>query len=317
MPRRERGRRRLWRWLKLGALCLLLLGGGQACSLRRGARTVTVASSDALEPTLAAQVTITLLREESGCRVVDKTEFGQPWAVRKALESGNVDLAWQYTGQTWHEFMGHDYPISDAGTLHYRVREEDALEDLIWLPYSACDEGLEVMVTADLASEADLITVAHLAEYLSEVESDLCLCTTRDIFYASEGVVGLMRLHGLDADRLTHRLLSLDEALAGLSTGECGWVVVPGTWRGRTSTDLVTLYDAEGYFEHSMLAPVAQETLLQAEPALEQLLSRAARALDRQAMEELTRQVVLEGRDAKAVARQFARQELIGKNEDD
>lgn len=74
------------------------------------AKPVTIATMIDSEGAILGTMMVKLL-EAKGIPVVDRTEFGTPEVLRKALESGEVDLVLDYTGSGQYYHEGNDPAI--------------------------------------------------------------------------------------------------------------------------------------------------------------------------------------------------------------
>jgi glycine betaine/choline ABC-type transport system substrate-binding protein len=128
LPHREPQRwqtRMLSRWMPRIALAWGVALCVGAC--RPDARQripITVASARTPEQMVMGKMTVLALQAE-GYRVSDKTGLGSSSEVRKALTGGSVDICWEYTGDTWKLYLGHDIPIKDPQELYAKVQSED------------------------------------------------------------------------------------------------------------------------------------------------------------------------------------------------
>ena len=79
-------------------------GGGDS-------KQVAVGSKEFTEQLILGQIAIKAL-EEHGFTVIDRTGLAGTEPARVALENGEIDLYWEYTGTAWLVALGHDQPIT-------------------------------------------------------------------------------------------------------------------------------------------------------------------------------------------------------------
>nr|MBA2781753.1 glycine/betaine ABC transporter substrate-binding protein [Rubrobacteraceae bacterium] len=109
-------------------------GGGSASEAAdlSGAE-LTVGSKEFTEQLILGQITLQAL-EAAGATVNDQIGLAGTVAARKALESGEIDMYWEYTGTGWINFLGHTKPIPDSQKQFEAVAKEDlAKNDIKWL----------------------------------------------------------------------------------------------------------------------------------------------------------------------------------------
>src|SRR5690606_31416114 len=105
-------------------------GGGDGEGELAGAE-LTVGSKEFTESHVLGQITLVALENE-GATVQDQTGISGSATVRQALERGEIDMYWDYTGTGWVNILGHtteDVPED----LYAAVAEEDAENGIAWL----------------------------------------------------------------------------------------------------------------------------------------------------------------------------------------
>jgi len=113
------------RLLLVLALVLALIVSGCAGQDVEGKGPIVVGSKIDTEGSLLSQIIILMLRD-NGFEVVDKSQFGPTSVVRKALESGELDVYPEYTGNGAFFFDETDSDVwNDARQGYERVKELD------------------------------------------------------------------------------------------------------------------------------------------------------------------------------------------------
>jgi osmoprotectant transport system substrate-binding protein len=153
--------------------------------------------------------------------VVDKTEMGDAWMVRAALEAGNVDICWEYTGDTWMNHQGHDLPVSNAQELYRRVRDDDALRQITWLLPAPASHTWGLVMAADHATGDQVASIGDLVRYVRTRNPDLTLCAQRPCNNAVERYPWPGASHRpLFADDQV-RFMDMDQGYEAVASGEC------------------------------------------------------------------------------------------------
>lgn len=292
------------------ALCLLLtalaLGGALVgcADAGRGETRIVVAGGDSPEQVLLGALTVEAL-EGLGYRVVDKTSLGSPWVVRRALEAGNVDLWWEYTGDTWMVHLAHDRPIPDPAELYERVREEDAARGITWLPPAPCLHTMGLVMAADEARARGIASIGDLAVHVARVDPFTRVCTPEGLYGLAGGVRGIERVYGVRFNPEYLVYGSIEEGYARVAAGECLCAIGYSRDVGLITHDLVVLADDRAFFQASNLAVAVRTPVLEALPGLEDDLMRLSALLTREAMTGMLREVTADGEKPEAVARRF------------
>ncbi len=298
--------------------CLLIVSVGACAPASEGRGLITVASTEAPQQVMLGKMLVLVLRE-AGLEVDDRTALGDQWVLRAALEAGSVDVAWQYTGETWVEYLGHDLPISNPEDAFHQVRDADALRQITWLAMAPYERPLTLLMLGERAGELELSSMSDLASYMRRVNPDMRLCTPEDVYRSPQGVRGLERVYRFDFRLHNVRLVPFERGYDALVAGECDCALgrladaevrIPG--KGQ----IAALADDRGFFQASNLAPVVRTETLQQYPDLEPKLNELSRVLTRQAMVELDRQMANKRANPEAVARRFLKRRGILKGWD-
>jgi len=284
------------------ALMLLLL---VACgSGGKRPPPIVVASADSPEQLVLGKMSVLALKA-ADYEVVDKTGLGRPWVVRAALEAGNVDVWWEYTGETWTAHLGHDRPVGDSDELYQKVRGEDASNEITWLPVAPCRQSLALVMREEAAQRHDISTITDLLGYMERVDPYVSLCTPKEHYGAVSGIRGLERFYDLRFDEERVHLGSMSEGYQSLMRGECDCALGLFTDAEIASGSLRLLADDRGFFQVSNLSAAVRTPILRELPGLAGTLGEIAELLTQEVILDLNRQVTLDGQEPEAVARRF------------
>lgn len=296
----SRGAARPWRRI-LALAWVLWLVACQGNPLQR--LPIIVASADSPEQVVLGQMTIQLLRA-AGYTVVDKTNLGQPWMVRAALVAGQVDIWWEYTGETWLVYLRHDRPLGSAEETFSRVRQEDAYNQITWVAQAPCQHRYGIVMLRSKAQELGIASLSELAIHLNRRDKDLRLCTPQEAYATLGGIQGLEQVYKMRFNPERVRFFSLEEGYRGLVAGQCDCALGLSTDLEVIKPAYIFLRDDRGFFQASNLAVAVRTPVLREFPALENPLSRLAAALTQESLGEIQRQLS-EGAKPGTVAKRF------------
>jgi osmoprotectant transport system permease protein len=129
---------------------------------------VAVASKPWTEQLILGHMTIKLL-ENHGYPVEDRTSLGETAVLRPAIESGEIDLYWEYTGTTLMSTMGYEEEIIESEEAYQTVKEWDRENNnIIWLDYASANNTFCLMMKEDKAEKMGIETISDLAEYINQ-----------------------------------------------------------------------------------------------------------------------------------------------------
>jgi osmoprotectant transport system substrate-binding protein len=274
---------------------------------------ITVASARTPEQLVLGHMTVMAL-EAAGYRVVDQVGLGDEQAVRRALEAGEIDIVWAYTGDIWNHALGRDRPITDPGELYHQVRDEDRLRGIIWLSPTACQRTPGLVMSEALASHYGITTIHDLARVLARNNPNLRLCVPE--WFRIQGAGGLRGLEQVYNLRFRHNAvhtLSIEEsyaALKGVGAVACDCALGYGNDIAVIG-GLRMLRDDRRFFQVSSLVIGVRTEALQEFPELQQHLAEITHILDGHAMAELYRQTAIENEDPKSAAERFLREHNV------
>lgn len=293
----------------LAAAMLLLTGAAMAQQAQKA--PVTIATMIDSEGTLVGAMMVQLLRH-NGIKVNDKTEFGTPDILRRALEAGEVDLVLDYTGsgQYYHDTAQMEDVWSDAQKGYELTRKLDQeANDLYWLSAASANNTEGLAVRREFARQHNLKTVADLARYING-GGEIKLITSSSFAENVKGLVGYEQAYGfqLREDQLiilasgntAEMLKALYEQRDGVNVS-----LVYGTDGALNKMDLVVLEDPKSIPPVYLPAPVLRGEMYRAYPQIQTILKPLFDSLDLQTLQGLNAQVAFDGRPAKEVAAEY------------
>ncbi|MGM0421391.1 MAG: glycine betaine ABC transporter substrate-binding protein [Bacillota bacterium] len=132
--------------------------------------TIGIGSKAWTEQLILGNLLVELL-ESHGYPVEDRTGLGETPVLRNAMESGEIDLYWEYTGTVLMTVM-EDEEIAEADKAYQKVKEWDETEnDIIWLDYASANNTWTLMMLEEKAEELDIKTISDLADHINEIKN--------------------------------------------------------------------------------------------------------------------------------------------------
>ena len=132
--------------------------------------TIGIGSKAWTEQLILGNLLVELL-ERHGYPVDDRTGLGETPVLRNAMESGEIDLYWEYTGTVLMTVM-EDEEISEAEEAYQRVKEWDQEEnDITWLDYASANNTWTLMMLEEKAEELGIESISDLADHINELRN--------------------------------------------------------------------------------------------------------------------------------------------------
>ncbi|MFW6001659.1 MAG: glycine betaine ABC transporter substrate-binding protein, partial [Halanaerobium sp.] len=126
--------------------------------------TIAVASKPWTEQLILGHMTIMLL-ENHGYPVEDRTSLGETAVLRPAIESGEIDMYWEYTGTTLMTTMDYKEEIIESEEAYQTVKEwDEEKNNIIWLDYADANNTFCLLMKEDKAEEMGIEKISDLEE---------------------------------------------------------------------------------------------------------------------------------------------------------
>jgi len=271
---------------------------------------ITIATMIDSEGAILGKMMIILLEQED-FEIIDRTEFGTPDILRKALVSGEVDLVLDYTGsgQYYHDVEDTDI-WSDAreGYLLTKKLDEEA-NNLIWLTPANVNNTEALAVRREFSETYNIKNMEELAEYINEGR-EVKFITSASFAENIKGLRGFEEAYGFKLN--SEQLITLAsgntaEMLKALveGTNDVNVSLVYGTDGALDKMNLIVLDDPKSIPPVYLPAPVLRGSLHEQYPEIETILRKLFENLKLESMREMNAKVAYDGMDASEVAREY------------
>ena len=284
--------------------CILLCAGivqaAEKPLIRIGARVFT-------EQTLLAEITSQYLNSK-GYNAKVTGGLGSSLA-RSALESGQLDMVWEYTGVSLVAY-NHVTEKLDSQQSYDRVKELDAKKGLIWLHPSTFSNTYALALPQNVAQEfPDINSISDLNKALRDPANKRALVALDTEFAnRSDGLLGMVKLYDMNLTRKNIRQMDAGLVYTALKNGQVFAGLVYTTDGRLSAFNLKLLNDDMHYFPDYTAAPVVSKSYLDAHPDLAGLLKPLADLFDDETMRQLNARVDVNHESPSTVAADFLRQ---------
>jgi osmoprotectant transport system substrate-binding protein len=286
----------------LGALagCSSLVGGG-------GGGEVVVGSKKFTEQQILGYLSYLTLRENTELTVKDKVSLGGTTTNFKALQEGQIDTYWEYTGTAWLTLPPkHDEVITDPEKI-YSSANEDLKQNhgLQFLNRAPFNNTYVLLANPDWQANTGIETISGLASHVQDGNTDLTMVMNAEFQERADGWPGLTKAYGFDsaASELNVRNIGSGLTYQVIGEGEAQIGVGFNTNPKILKFDLTALEDDKGFFPVYNPAPMCNTETLNNNEAMKAPLNALGDTLSTDRMRELNRRVSIDGEDAKKVAR--------------
>ena len=270
--------------------------------------SITVASKDFDEQLILGEISVALL-ENAGANVTNEVNLGGTDATRAALETGEIDHYWEYTGTAWISFFGETELIRDRLELFRAVRDREAAENgLFWLEPSAFNNtyGIALSQEAD-AQLGGVDTISEMAQLLRSDPGAVTLCVESGFAARDDGLPGMEADYGFATPDGNVTVMDPGPIYGAVADRDpCTFGEVFTTDGRIAALDLKVLEDDRVFFPLYNAAPVFTEDIwIEYGRTLEELYAPVAGALRDDTMRELNARVSADGQRPADVAREW------------
>lgn len=279
--------------------------GGQA----KHGPTVRVASLLDSEGVVLGSMVIQML-EANGIPVEDKTKFGTPDVVRKALLAGDIDATVDYTGSGQYYVGPEGDPLwNDPQKGYETIKEKDLANGIVWLTPAPANNSEYLGVKKDFAEANGLKSMEDFARYVNgggavKLIGDQSWMDNPAGLKAYEKAYGFAlrddQKIGLANGVTAQFIQALVNGTDGVNVAE-----VYATDGGLAEQGILVLADPKNVPPVYRPAPVFRKEIVEAYPEIEAILKPVFESLTTETLQELNRQVAFAGRNGKDVAREY------------
>jgi len=275
-------------------------GGGETSSgADLSGASFTVGSKEFTEQLVMGQITLMAL-EAAGAEVEDQTGITGTTNVRKALDSDEIDMYWEYTGTGFAEILGNEVGQAppEEQELYDLVKETDLEQNgVVWTALTAVN-NTHAIATSQGAS--DEFGVATLTDYAGLVGSDpeaAGMCAASEFINRADGLPGLEQAYGFDLPEESITEVELGIIFTRVPEGDpCNFGEVFATDGRIPANDMVVLEDDQDFFvKYNLALTVNQEAYDEYAEEIDAIFTPIAEALDTETLQELNSQVDVDG----------------------
>ena len=263
---------------------------------------ITVAAKDFTEQLILGNM-LSIILNAAGADVTNMTNTPGSFGVRQALVTGDADVAPEYTGTGWINYLGHEDPIKGSENQWRAVDEADRANGLTWLPPAPMNNTYAFAIRE---SAADRLGVTSLSDLAKLPRSELTFCVESEFASRNDGFVPMLQTYGLSKADLGE-VTTLDTGVIYTATadGDCNFGEVFTTDGRIPALGLRVLEDDKQFFPLYNLTEVVNSDLLAAHPELEQIFGQLNPKLTNDVMMALNARVDTDGEDPALVARSW------------
>ncbi|MET8778317.1 glycine betaine ABC transporter substrate-binding protein [Nocardia sp. NPDC004654] len=310
------------RWLIVLAVAILTLAGcglesGGAVPLRVGPGsiqpvpeldgvTITVGSKDFTEQNILGYL-IEFAMTAAGANVRDLTNIQGSNSLRDAQLHGQVDVAYDYTGTGWINYLGNETPVPSELGQFEAVRDADRAEHgMVWTAMAPMNNTYALVTSSRTAEQTGVRTLSDYARLIEADPAAAATCVGTEFNVRQDGYPGMARKYDIDVGKVRKQIMQ--DALVYQATADaaqCRFGSVAATDGRIPALNLVLLQDDRAFFPKYNAALVLRADFHEAHPRIAEIMTPISALLTNEVITELNRQVDVDGREPAEVARDW------------
>ncbi|MBU9766457.1 glycine betaine ABC transporter substrate-binding protein [Mycobacterium sp. TNTM28] len=267
---------------------------------------ITVGSKEYTEQVILGYI-LEFTLAAAGADVRDLSGIVGSRSTRGAQLSGQVDVAYEFTGNAWINYLGHEKPIPDSRAQFEAVRDEDlARNGMVWLDPAPMDDTYALAASRPVVEATGVRTLSQYAELVKTNPAAARTCVDTEFRARQDGYPGMAAAYGFDPARAQTPILQVGIIYQATADGtQCDFGEVFTTDGRISALDLVVLTDDKQFFAHYNPSVTMKQEFFDAHPEIAEVTAPVTAALTNDVIIELNKQVDVEGRDPSVVARDW------------
>ena len=286
------------------ALATLLAGAALASLICGGAaaQTVVVGGKSFTEQQIMTAMTVAALKAK-GFTPDRKAGMGSA-AVRAALENGQIDMYWEYTGTALTVYNKINDKFASAEEAYRKIKEVDGAKGIVWLNMSPVNNTYAFAMNRDDAQKRGIVTMSDYAKAIKGGVK-LTFASNAEFYARPDGLPGWQAAYGFEIDRDNVKRMDTGLTYTALKDRQVDSAVVFATDGRIPAFNFVVLKDDKNYAPPYNLTPVVRKEVLDKNPKIADTLNAISAKLNDETMAKLNATVDVEKKTPEEVAEGF------------
>lgn len=278
---------------------------GLAFGASAQAQTIVIGSKGFTEQLLIAEMTSQLLKA-NGFSPDKRAGMGSA-VLRKAIESNQVDMCWEYTGTSLITYNKITDRMSTEDT-YKKVKEVDGKIGLVWLDPSKANNTYAIAMSKEGSQQTGIKTLSDFAKAVNAGKAPT-LALNAEFAGRPDGLPGLEKEYGFKMPLDKVKKMDTGLTYQALRDKQVDSTLVFATDGRVAAFDFVILKDDKGFFPPYSLTPVVRKEVLDKNPKLGPVLNKLSAKLDDATMAKLNAMVDVDKKPVEEVAGTFLKQQ--------
>ena len=269
------------------------------------AQEVVVGGKGFTEQQLIAEMTSQLLAA-NGIKPDKRVGMGSA-VLRQALESGQIDVCWEYTG-TALSLAYKDTEKYTAEQGYEKIRSLDAAKGIVWLKPTRVNNTYAIGMLRSKSSALGIKSISDLGNAYKSGKN-IMIGTNAEFAARPDGLPGVQKTYGFTVPLDSIVKMDFGLSFQALRDSQVEAAMVTSTDGRIIAFDVLVLNDDKAFFPIYLMTPVARKEALDKNPKLAGLLESLAAKLDSDTILKLNAAVDVDKKSVESVANGFLKQQ--------
>ena len=288
------------KWIRVLGAGVMAAAIGWAGSA--AAQTIVVGGKAFTEQQIMTAMTVALLKAK-GFTPDRKAGMGSA-AVRSALENGQIDVYWEYTGTGLTVFNKINDKFATPEEAYKRIKEVDGAKGIVWLNMSRANNTYGFAMNKDQAAKLGIVTMSDFAKAIKG-GAKLTFASNAEFYARPDGLPGWQTAYGFEFERDNVKRMDTGLTYSALKDRQVDSAVVFATDGRIPAFNFVVLKDDKNYAPPYNMTPVIRKEILDKNPKIADALNALAAKLDNETMGKLNASVDVDKKTPEEVAEQY------------
>ncbi len=223
--------------------------------------------------------------------------------LRKSLETGQVDMYFEYTGSAYTVFFKQDDKavMTNPDKIYNWVKKEDKKNGLIWTGFIRHNNTYTMMMRKKDAQEKGIASISDLAVYVNKNPKKLIFGMNPEYWERPDGFRGLMKAYGFKVPIKNIKKMSTGLCYTSLKNKETNSSMGFSTDGRIAAFGFINLNDDKKFFPVYNPVPVVRKDILDKYPEIDKILE-PMRDITEAEMQNMNKAVDVDKKSVKEVA---------------
>lgn len=229
--------------------------------------------------------------------------------LRKALETGQVDMYFEYTGSAYTVFFKQNDKaiMTDPDKIYNWVKMEDKKNGLVWTDRIRHNNTYTMMMRKADAEKKGIASISDLAAYVNKSPKELIFGMNPEYWERPDGFRGLMKAYGFKVPIDNIKKMSTGLCYTALKQGKTNSSMGFSTDGRIAAFGFINLRDDRKFFPVYNPVPVVRKKILDKYPEIDKILE-PMRSITEADMQNLNKAVDVDKKSVKEVSEAWVKE---------